>query len=69
MPAGEILDALRASLDSRLAGSAGLPAAEELRPVVEASFRRGSAEAYMDCYHLSRDRWLRAGGSSTSRGG
>lgn len=65
MSAREILHGLRGSLDARATGGAG----GELRAVVERSFGLGAAEAYMDCYHLSRERWLREPGSPPNRGG
>lgn len=68
MPADEVVGGLLASLASRLAANDATSAAGELQATVENAFRRGSAEAYMDCFHLSRERWLQARGASSSPG-
>jgi len=63
MPAAEILPALSGSLleRCRLAGLRGdLP---RLQANLEQAFERGAAEAWMDCYHVSRQQWLAAGNS------
>ena len=64
MPADEILRGLRDSLGARVTGGAG----GELQAAVERSFRLGSADAFMDCYRLSRERWLGDRGSSPGLG-
>jgi RimJ/RimL family protein N-acetyltransferase len=66
MAAEEILQALYKAVASRCASRVGSSAAGDFQALVGRAFEQGSAEAYMDCYHLSRRRWLRAGGAATA---
>ena len=58
MPAAKILAALRKSLVERCSASADAPDLSRLMLLVDQAFEQGSSEAYMDCYHLSREQWL-----------
>ena len=55
-----IRERLAASLAQRVAGSPLEVELSRLAGLLQESFGRGAAEAYMDCYHLERETWLAA---------
>lgn len=57
----QIMRSLSASLMMRGADEIDPAELARLQAVLERAFEAGSAEAYMDCYHVSRERWLEAG--------
>jgi RimJ/RimL family protein N-acetyltransferase len=58
LPSGRIRKLLLESLSRRVPGDAAARQRQRLRQNLEAEFRKGRNEAYMDCYHVRRERWL-----------
>ena len=58
--AGEILKSLSAALATRCAKAQDPAEQARLQAVLEQAFEAGRAAAYMDCYHLGRERWFEA---------
>lgn len=60
MPPAQILQGLGESLTERCAAMPGESGLADMRTAVEQAFERGAADAWMDCYHVSREQWLAA---------
>jgi GNAT superfamily N-acetyltransferase len=58
--AADIRELLAASLARRCADDGDAARQSRLQSVIDQAFGAGRAEAYMDCYHISRERWLEA---------
>ena len=59
--AADIHRSLEVSLARRCAGDTDAAELARLQAVLAKAFEAGRSEAWMDCYHVSRERWLEAG--------
>lgn len=56
--ADEIRQSLSASLAERCGGERDVAGLRRLQEMLDRAFDAGSAQAYMDCYHIRRERWF-----------
>lgn len=58
LPSGRIRQLLVESLSQRFSGDAMARQRQRLQQSLEAEYRKGQDEAYMDCYHVRRGHWM-----------